>query len=1030
MKFKYVIADLTRNPRRTLSTIIGVILGIALTCAILFFVDGLSASMTQQATINLPIDMQRVVTIKSDDIILNQSINSSGLVTSGDLIEVKLLIKNTGINPANEVVIRSIYDSKFKYLKGSAKINGDVINSEIENPFSKGAAKTGWNIGTLNPNTELEINYIVESINEVNVSSKDFKSTFSTRELIVPIVANKAASMDINDIVKEIKSIEGIVYAEKLFIGDLSPGSLIKENSIEGPIRIFGFDSSFTEQDNAIKIIKGSQKIGEVMISVEVAEKSSLDIGDVIIVQLFDKSNISKRISGIVDLSQARLLFSSRSATDLETFIYIPNVVIFDTQFFSQEILPSYERAISTRGDRVKNQLIQEIELGVNKELLNAEPKIALEQTHNIAKLINGIGDKEDYLIDHISNTLKVASDDAQIAKMMFVFLGVPGVILAALIAAYAGIVLSHSQRREQANLRIRGASRKHLLSMLTIRVSLITATGAGIGVIIGFITSALVIGLSTILRVTELSLLISASIGTISGLLATGIALYITGQRSIDKEINEERAKLYSGPLVWEKYWFDLIGIIIVIVSTIIVILNSGFQGVPGSVYQGRAVHLNLVLLILPILFWICGSLFLGRVSTLILSKIKSSVKFKNPFSLIFRQSIIKRSRAISEAAIIICLIIAFGTSLAIFTDSYQTAKDADARYIIGSDIRITPSPTSINTYKNLDSSKFMYKGVDSATAVVYGIHNTILRSTRTSELSTLGAINPEEYLRITPVDNKHFSSGSAKNSINKLSEKPEGILLSFDMADFLEVKKGENIYVLLSRGTSEQVEIKMNVVDLFEKLPGFPDGIDALINIDVHEKMVNSTSPDFFLLSSINTSNNNLNQLTKTIREEVASKDSLTVETRLDAKAKDQSSLAALNIDGLLKIDSAFALTMGLVTIAIFVFGLLLSRRREYVTLRALGLRSRQIRTIIGAEAGTAAIFGSIMGIFVGLGMAYFFINILRPLFVLNPPFIVPLNSILILVGSVLLTTVLTSIVASALINKLSATELLRDE
>jgi putative ABC transport system permease protein len=394
MKFKYVIADLTRNPRRTLSTIIGVILGIALTCAILFFVDGLSASMTQQATINLPIDMQRVVTIKSNDIILNQSINSSGLVTSGDLIEVKLLIKNTGINPANEVVIRSIYDSKFKYLKASAKINGDVINSEIENPFSKGAAKTGWNIGTLNPNTELEINYIVESINEVNVSSKDFKSTFSTRELIVPIVANKAASMDINDIVKEIKSIEGVVYAEKLFIGDLSPGSLIKENSIEGPIRIFGFDSSFTEQDNAIKIIKGSQKIGDVMISVEVAEKSSLDIGDVITVQLFDKSNISKRISGIVDLSQARLLFSSRSATDLETFIYIPNVVIFDTQFFSQEILPSYQRAISTRGDRVKNQLIQEIELGVNKELLNAEPKIALEQTHNIAKLINGIGDK------------------------------------------------------------------------------------------------------------------------------------------------------------------------------------------------------------------------------------------------------------------------------------------------------------------------------------------------------------------------------------------------------------------------------------------------------------------------------------------------------------------------------------------------------------------------------------------------------------------------------------------------------------
>ncbi len=62
MLAKYVWADLVRNPRRTLSTAIGVMLGVGLSCAILFFVDGLSVSMTQRAVAPLPIDMQYVLT--------------------------------------------------------------------------------------------------------------------------------------------------------------------------------------------------------------------------------------------------------------------------------------------------------------------------------------------------------------------------------------------------------------------------------------------------------------------------------------------------------------------------------------------------------------------------------------------------------------------------------------------------------------------------------------------------------------------------------------------------------------------------------------------------------------------------------------------------------------------------------------------------------------------------------------------------------------------------------------------------------
>ena len=83
-----------------------------------------------------------------------------------------------------------------------------------------------------------------------------------------------------------------------------------------------------------------------------------------------------------------------------------------------------------------------------------------------------------------------------------------------------------------------------------------------------------------------------------------------------------------------------------------------------------------------------------------------------------------------------------------------------------------------------------------------------------------------------------------------------------------------------------------------------------------------------------------------------------------------------------------------------------------------------------LIGAEAATATIAGSLVGVPVGVVMAYYFINVLRSLFVLNPPYIIPYGSIAIIVVSVIAAAIVTSVAASSLVNRLKATELLRDE
>ena len=62
MLARYVWRDLVRNPRRSLAALAGIALGVGLFSAVLFFIDGSSASMTQRAVAPLPIDMQRVLT--------------------------------------------------------------------------------------------------------------------------------------------------------------------------------------------------------------------------------------------------------------------------------------------------------------------------------------------------------------------------------------------------------------------------------------------------------------------------------------------------------------------------------------------------------------------------------------------------------------------------------------------------------------------------------------------------------------------------------------------------------------------------------------------------------------------------------------------------------------------------------------------------------------------------------------------------------------------------------------------------------
>ena len=60
----------------------------------------------------------------------------------------------------------------------------------------------------------------------------------------------------------------------------------------------------------------------------------------------------------------------------------------------------------------------------------------------------------------------------------------------------------------------------------------------------------------------------------------------------------------------------------------------------------------------------------------------------------------------------------------------------------------------------------------------------------------------------------------------------------------------------------------------------------------------------------------------------------------------------------------------------------------------------------------------------------MGYYFVTVLRPLFVLPPSYTLPLRTLLAPIGLVLVATIACTLAGARLVNRLEPTELLRDE
>jgi putative ABC transport system permease protein len=155
------------------------------------------------------------------------------------------------------------------------------------------------------------------------------------------------------------------------------------------------------------------------------------------------------------------------------------------------------------------------------------------------------------------------------------------------------------------------------------------------------------------------------------------------------------------------------------------------------------------------------------------------------------------------------------------------------------------------------------------------------------------------------------------------------------------------------------------------------------------------------------------------------------IVVDTVAKAYGVNQSSLSAINVTGLGRLEGLYTTLMSALGIAIFVFSLLVQRAKEHITLRALGIRLSQLRVIVLGEAALVALLSLIVGGLVGAAMASMFILILGPLFVIPPQGIsVPVGELVVLNLLVVGAALLSSVLAARTLGRGQLVAILREE
>jgi putative ABC transport system permease protein len=829
-------------------------------------------------------------------------------------------------------------------------------------------------------------------------------------------------------VAREVTSQPGILQASPTAT---APFATAEHKAPVGRIRsgagaILAVPPNYLEHIETFRFLRGALKPGEIVLDQQLAATLQARIGTTVLLRPRHGSMPEPfAVSGVALVTAPDVLFQPLNPLLGPASAQPPaNVVVMPLQTFARRFAP-HLGSITTASlgssavPGAQTGIQWQVQAQVDPSTLTGSPShafvLATRTKNRVERSLPG----QVQFVDNLADNLSSAAGDALYAQTLYIMLALPGALIALGLAYLAALGTVERDRRELALLRARGASRRDLFVLASIESALIGIAGGLLGAGAAMLAVRLLVhggvGLTVVRALVTAGVCVALAV---AGAAAARIGASLAVFRGTLSE-GRGSARREGKPL-WKRLHLDLLALAI---SGLVYYLTArtGFSAVvnPDS---NPTLSLSVYMFLAPALLWLGATLLLvrlrGRALAWLVRRTVGERATTAPGFLLASAG--RRGPAINRGLVVVGLLLAFGVNLGVFTATYNQQARIDAQLTLGADVVVT-APPGVTARKGLERKIARLPGVSGTTALDHSYAYV------GPDLQDTYGVDPSRLTNGTALRDSYFIGGSAGELMGRLRTTPDGILVSRETITDYSLRTGDLLKLrVLDRSTGSFRVVRFQVVGVVQEFPSAPKDSFMVTNLAYLEHVTHDPGPNVVFI--------------KTSGDPSAVSRRVAAATRADGgivknirqqTVQTVSSITAVDLTGISRIEEAFALVLVAAAMGLFVTVGLAERRHELATMTAIGASLREVAAFLWSEAALVLAAGLALAAVLGWLLSEMLVAMLKHVF--DPPpehLAVPWSFLGGLAGAALAGTALAALLAARAVRSLSLGAILREE
>ena len=735
-----------------------------------------------------------------------------------------------------------------------------------------------------------------------------------------------------------------------------------------GPGKVLGISAGYRQVFPAeIRQLTGARQ--GVLVAQQTAANLHVKEGDIVTIERIHLPPVQVKVAGIVDLPFADSLFQAIGVHPGTAPQAPPDNVLLLSYSDWQSIFDPQQEV---RPDSVHIQFHVKID-----HTLPGSPDAAYTAVDRLANNLEARIAGSGIVGNNLAARLAGVRADALYARVLFLFLGLPGVILAILLTLAVADSGKRQRLDEQKLLRVRGATVAQVLQFESVEAIVSGLGGVLLGLFLTYATSEWI--MATHIPLSRFAMLWIAGAAVSGFFLALSASLYPAWQQSRHVTVAAATAVVRRiGAPLWQKMYLDVIVLGIAMLEYWRT-ASTGYQVVlaPEGVAQ-ISVHYESFLA--PLLLWIGGVLLTMRFwekglerGTALLARLLQPLA--GNLSGTVAASLGRQQMLLTRGVVLVALAVSFAVSTAIFNTTYNFQTRVDAELTNGADVQVAGS-TAAPAGDRLKQLQAL-PGVAAAQSMMHRFAYV------GKDLQDIYGIDPHHLGDATHMANAYFAGGNARATLAALANQPDGVLVAEETRNDFQVRPGDQLNLRLQFAGDHQYHmVPFRFIGVVREFPTAPKDSFLVANAEYIARQTGNTAREIVLLRT----NADTGKIAASARNVVASLTGVKVSDINSVERGISSGLTAVNLHGLTRLELAFAvlLVMGATGL---ILGLGLSERRcSFAILESLGATSSQLGAFIWSEGLLVLLGGGAIGSLLGFGVAQMLVKVLTGVF--DPP------------------------------------------